>query len=172
MGRMLSTRSLDSCSRRKYGKWRSISHSTLQEGRRENHHHQGKHSHQKNNFVRRDRSRLRCYTCDEIGHVAKNCPKNKNGSKKKRNSKRRHHDHTTEDDDPPRKRVRQEIEDSSSENEYVLISALMGNVAKGSKDWLIDSGASKHKVSRNPLRNYPKIIHPIRWILGMTTNIP
>ena len=54
-------------------------------GRRENHHHQGKHSLQKNNVVRRDSSRLRCYTCDEIGHFSRNCPKNKNGSKKKRN---------------------------------------------------------------------------------------
>ena len=94
-------------------------------GRRENHHRQGKHSHQKNNFLRRDPSRLRCYTCDEIGHFAKNCPKNKNGLKKKKNSKRRHHAHTVEDDDPPRKRVKQESEDSSSEYDYVLISALM-----------------------------------------------
>ena len=31
-------------------------------GRRENHYHQGKHSHQKNNIVRRDPSKLRCYT--------------------------------------------------------------------------------------------------------------
>ena len=34
--------------------------------RRDNHHHQGKHSHHKNNFLRMDSSRLRCYTCDEI----------------------------------------------------------------------------------------------------------
>ena len=68
-------------------------------GRRENHHHQGKRSHQKGS------SKLRCYTCDEIGHFAKNCPKNKNASKNKRNSERRHHAHTAEDDDPPRKKV-------------------------------------------------------------------
>ena len=108
-------------------------------GRRENHHHQGKHSHQKNNFVRRDPSKLRCYTCDERGHFARSCPMNKSGSKKKNNSKRRHHAHTAEDDDPPRKRVKQE-----SEEEYVLISALMSTVTHGSKDWLIDNGASKH----------------------------
>ena len=64
---------------------------------------------------------------------------NKNGSKKKRKSKRKHHAHTAEDDDPPRKRVKQE-----SEDEYVLISTLTGIVTHGSKDWLIDSGASKH----------------------------
>ena len=83
-------------------------------GRRENHHHQVKHSHQKNNIVRRDPSKLRCYTCDEIWHFARNCPMNKNGSKKMKNSKRRHHDHTAEDDDPPRKKLKQESDDSSS----------------------------------------------------------
>ena len=103
-------------------------------GRKENHHHQGKHSHQKNNIARRDPSKFRCYTCDEIRHYARNCPMNKNGSKKKRNSKRRHHAHTAEDDDPPRKRVKQESEDSSSDEEYVMIFALMGTVTHGSKD--------------------------------------
>ena len=67
---------------------------------------------------------------------------NKNGSKKKKKSKRRHHDHNAKDDDPPRKRVKQESEDSSSDEEYVL----MGTVTHGSKDWLIDSGASKHMI--------------------------
>ena len=74
-------------------------------GRRENHH-QGKHSHHKDNFVKRDPSKLRCYTCDETGHFARNFPMNKSGSKKKKNSKRRHHAHTAKDDDPPRKKVK------------------------------------------------------------------
>src|SRR5713226_5818582 len=47
-------------------------------GRMENHHHQGKHSHHKNNIARRDPSKLRCYTCDEIRHYARNYPMNKN----------------------------------------------------------------------------------------------
>ena len=33
---------------------------------------------------------------------------------------------------------------SSSKDEYVLISALTGNITHGSDDWIIDSGASKH----------------------------
>ena len=104
----------------------------------------GKHSHQKNNFVRRDPSKIKCYTCDEKGNFARSCPMNKNGSKKNKNSKRIHHAHTSEDDDPPRKKVKQESEDSSSDEEYVLISTLMGTITHGSKDWLIDSGAFKH----------------------------
>ena len=31
-----------------------------------------------------------------------------------------------------------------NEDEYVLISASMGTITHGSKDWLIDSGDSKH----------------------------
>ena len=42
------------------------------------------------------------------------------------------------------KRVKQESEYSSSDEEYVLISALTRNITYGSNDWLIDSGASKH----------------------------
>ena len=33
---------------------------------------------------------------------------------------------------------------SSSKDEYVLISALIGNTTHGSDYWLMDSGASKH----------------------------
>ena len=40
--------------------------------------------------------------------------------------------------------MRYESEDSSSEDEYVLILALTDNITHGSDDWLIDSGASKH----------------------------
>ena len=60
--------------------------------------------------------------------------------------KRIHHAHTAEGDDPPRKKVKQESEDSSSDEEYVLISVLMGTVTHGSKDWLIDTGASKNMM--------------------------
>ena len=85
-------------------------------------------------------SNVRYYTCDEKGQFFRDFQKNK---RKKKNNKR-HHAHTAEDDEPSRERIKQEIDDSSSDEEYVLISTLMGTITHGSKDWLIDSGASKH----------------------------
>ena len=52
--------------------------------------------------------------------------------------------HAAEDDEPSKKKSRYESEDSSSEDEYVLISTLTGNITQGSDVWLIDSGAFKH----------------------------
>ena len=92
-------------------------------------------------------SKIRCYTCDEVGHFARNYRKRHN---KKRSNKRRHHAHAVEDavedDDPSKKRTRYESEDSSSESEYVLISTLTRNITHGSNDWLIDSKVSKHMI--------------------------
>jgi hypothetical protein len=56
--------------------------------------------------------------------------KNKKGSK-------RHQAHTVEDDEPPKKVSKQ---DESSDEDYVLISSLIGIVTHGSDTWLIDSG--------------------------------
>ena len=53
---------------------------------------------------------------------------------------RRHHAHVVEDDEPSRKRSIYESEYYSSENEYVLISALTGNITHGNDDWLIAMG--------------------------------
>ena len=109
--------------------------------RRSSHHPRGKHSHKDNTI--KYLSKIRRYTCDEAGHFARNCTKRQN---KKKRKKRRHHVHAAKDDEPSRKRSRYESEDSSSEDEYVLISALTGNITHGSDDWLIDSGTSKHMM--------------------------
>ena len=106
--------------------------------RRDHHHSKGKISNS-----RKDLSTIRCYTCDEKGHISKYFP-NKGNSKKKKGNTIRHHAHATEDYEPSIKRIRQESDDSSSDEEYVLISALTGTVSHGSNDWPIDSGASKH----------------------------
>ena len=68
--------------------------------RRDHHHSKGKSYHS-----RRDWSTVRCYTCDEKGHISKYCP-NKGKSKKKKGNKRRHHAHAAEDDEPSTKRIR------------------------------------------------------------------
>ena len=74
------------------------------------------------------------------------CPKRKRNSHKKKNKKRRHHAHAIEDYEPSTKKTKYESEDSLSKEEYVLISALTGNITHGSNDWLIDSGDSKHMI--------------------------
>ena len=79
-------------------------------GRRNPHSSKGNNSHN-----RKDLSRLRCYTCDERGHFAKDFPKNKVHSHKKKVNKRRNHAHATEDDEPSTKRARQDSDDSSSD---------------------------------------------------------
>ena len=107
---------------------------------RRSHHSRGKHSHKDN--TRKYLYRIICYTCDEAGHYARNCTKKQ--KLMKRSKKIRHHAHATEDDEPSRKRSKYESEDSSSEDEYVQISPLIGNITHGSDDWLIDSGESKH----------------------------
>ena len=91
-------------------------------------------------------SKFICYTCDERGHFARYCSRNKDISLKKKGNKKRHHAHAAEDDEPSKKRIRQDSDDSSSDEEYVLISALTGNITHGNNDWIIEKGASKHMI--------------------------
>ena len=98
---------------------------------KDNHHHKKKKDNKKNKFIK-DPSNIRCYTCDEKGHFARDCP----------NKKKIHHTHTVEDDEPTNKIFRGEMDDL--DEEYVLISALMSTISHESNDWLVDSGESKH----------------------------
>ena len=104
----------------------------------EDHPHKTSKRFQKNRS-QRDYSNLRCFTCDEKGHFAKHYPRNKGSTRT--NKKKRHHAHTAEDDEPISKGT---SEDSSSDEEYVLISAIIGIVTHGRNYWLVDSGGSKH----------------------------
>ena len=49
---------------------------TVQSKKSKTNHHQGKHFNPK--IPNRNLPKFRCYTCDERGHYARDCPKNKN----------------------------------------------------------------------------------------------
>ena len=68
--------------------------------KRNNYHSKGKSSHS-----RKDLSTIRCYTCDEKGHISKFFPNKRNLRKK--GNKRRHHSHAARDDEPSTKRIKQ-----------------------------------------------------------------
>ena len=86
---------------------------TVQSKKRKTNHHQGKHFYPR--ISNKNLPKFRCFTCDERGHYARDCPKNKNGSHKKKGNKKRHYPHATKDDDPPKKRAKQKSDDSSSD---------------------------------------------------------
>ena len=105
-------------------------------------HHKGKHSRQKKNTRKSNKyvSKYICFTCDERGHLARDCPRNKDRSHKRKGNKKRHHAHAAEDDEPSKKRIKQDSDDSSSDEEYVFIFTLMGNITHGSNDWITEVG--------------------------------
>ena len=101
--------------------------------KKENFHHNKKKG-KKHKKTKIDPSNVRCYTCDEKGHFARDFTIRK----------KRHHAHIVEDDEPTNKTFRREKDDS--DEEYVLILALTDTISHGSNDWLVDSGASKHMM--------------------------
>jgi hypothetical protein len=92
---------------------------------------------------KKDFSSYQCYHCDNMGHIAKNCPVGREEYKKRNN--KRHHAHTIEDDEPPTKLIKEKIED------YVLFSALLGFVTPREDTWLIESGAFKHMTGQRDI---------------------
>ena len=58
-------------------------------------------------------------------------------------NKKIHHVNTVEDNEPTNKIFREERDDTSSDEEYVLISTLMRTISHGINDWIVVSGAPK-----------------------------
>jgi hypothetical protein len=94
---------------------------------------------QKSKKNRRDYSNVMCFCCEKLGHVAKFCPLILKMKEKEKG--KRYHAYPVEDVEPPKKIAR---EDDSTDDDYVLISALIGTVTPGNDTWLVDIGASKH----------------------------
>ena len=63
----------------------------------------------------------------------------------KEQQQKRHYSHLAEDEDEERPRKRNRGEDVE---EYVLLFALSGSVARGEDTWLIDSGAFKNMTGK------------------------
>ena len=70
---------------------------------------------------KKDYSTFKCYKCQVLGHIARNCPQQ---DPKKKSKTKKFHAHVAEEE-VPSKRTKEE----PSEEEYVLISALSGSVS-------------------------------------------
>ena len=74
-------------------------------------------------------STIRCFNYQKVGHIARNCPLVTNQIKNERN--KRNHANATEDREPSQKKER----NNNSDDEYSLISALIGTVTHEDKDF-------------------------------------
>lgn len=86
----------------------------------------------------RNNSTIRCFSGQKVGHIPRNCPMVRDQNKNERN--KRHHANAAEDEEPSQKKER----NNNSEDEYSLISAVIGTVNHDNDTWLVNSGASKH----------------------------
>jgi hypothetical protein len=85
-----------------------------------------------------DTSKIKCFSCNKLGHFARDC-----WYRKKNPKKGKHHASTIEDDESKRKQ-KSTPNERENRKEYYLISALSSSVSTRSKTWLVDSCASKH----------------------------
>jgi hypothetical protein len=85
-----------------------------------------------------DTSKIKCFSCNKLGHFAKDC-----WFRKKYPRKGKHHASTVEDDESKRNQ-KSPSNEKENRKEYYLVSALSSSVSTGPKTWLVDSGASKH----------------------------
>ena len=77
----------------------------------------------------RNNSTIRCFSCQKVGHIARNCLMVRDQIKNERN--KRQHANAAEDEEPSQKKER----NNNSDDEYSLISALTGMVTHEDKDF-------------------------------------
>jgi hypothetical protein len=85
-----------------------------------------------------DTSKIKCFSCNKLGHFAKDC-----WFRKKNRRKGKQHASTAEDDESKRKQ-KSPTNERENRKEYYLVSVLSNSIFTGPKTWLVDSGASKH----------------------------
>ena len=78
---------------------------------------------------------MQCFGCKELGHIKRDCPKEKGKQRESR---------AKIDDDPTNKKTKDE---HSSDLDFLLLSALSGTVQISRDTWFIDSGASHHMTN-------------------------
>jgi hypothetical protein len=81
-------------------------------------------------------SRIKCFTCNKMGHYAKDCR-----SKKKGFCKGKHHGSTVEGGSG--KKASESPKRQENIKEYYLVYALPGHITPDRDTWLIDSGVFK-----------------------------
>ena len=106
---------------------------------------------------------FRCFTCNEKGHFAKDCPRNKGSSKE--NENKRNHDHNDEYDDLEKKKTR---EDSSSDEEYVLWSRRIQPMIKN--NFLSITTLDKKGCTCNWWRRRDTQIHDMEDLLNIVNH--
>jgi hypothetical protein len=85
-----------------------------------------------------DTSKIKCFNCNKLGHFARDCWSNKKSPRKGK-----HHASIAKDDESKRNKKSPSNERENKE-EYYLVSSLSSTVITRSRNWLVDSGASKH----------------------------
>ena len=142
--------------------------------RRDYHHLKGKHSHQKDNPRRYNRviSSIRCFTCDEKGHISRFSLETKVALTRRRETREYIILMLQRMMNLPRR---------ESNNKVKILQVMK------SMFWFLPSRELSHMGARiglsivglpniwwdskNHLWNYQNMSHPTRWNLGMTTNI-
>jgi hypothetical protein len=95
-----------------------------------------------------DTSKIKCFSCNKLGHFAKDCC-----FRKKYPMKGTHHASTVEDDES-KKNQKSPSNEKENRKEYYLVSSLSSLVSTGLKTWLVDSSASKHMTGYKEILSY------------------